>query len=158
MRNISDTIEQFILDTIGDEKSMLISRNELAQFFGCVPSQINYVLSTRFTVDKGFTVDSKRGGGGYVTLLKLDMEENFINELLKTSIGNDITAQRSIQILDRLIANDIITEREKNIIKEMTSDKAIVSYDRLSKDVIRAGLFKSFLICLLKDDDKEKTL
>ena len=158
MRNISDIIEQFILDTIGDEKSMLISRNELAQFFGCVPSQINYVLSTRFTLDKGFAVDSKRGGGGHVTLVKLDTEENYINELLKTSIGNDITAQRSTQILDRLIANEIISEREKNIIKEMTSDKAIISYDKLSKDVIRAGLFKSFLICLLKDDDKEKAL
>ena len=63
MRTISDTIEKFLLDNFSNEE-LELSRNELADFFGCVPSQINYVLSTRFTLDKGYIVDSQRGGGG----------------------------------------------------------------------------------------------
>ena len=71
MANISDLIESFLIDLFGDESSIYISRNELAQYFNCAPSQINYVLSTRFTLDKGFAIESRRGGGGYVTLVRL---------------------------------------------------------------------------------------
>ena len=152
MANISDLIESFLMDLFGDESSIFISRNELAQYFNCAPSQINYVLSTRFTVDKGFAVESRRGGGGYVTLVRLNDEDSYITELVKNSIGDRISYQRVCQILDRLESDDIISQREKQIAKSMTSDKAILSYDKLSKEVVRAGIFKSFLTLLMKSD------
>ena len=152
MANISDLIESFLMDLFGEESSIYISRNELAQYFNCAPSQINYVLSTRFTVDKGFAVESRRGGGGYVTLVRLNDEDSYITELVRHSIGDRISYQRVCQILDRLEADDIISQREKQIAKSMTSDKAILSYDKLSKEVVRAGIFKSFLTLLMKSD------
>ena len=152
MANISDLIESFLMDLFGEESSIFISRNELAQYFNCAPSQINYVLSTRFTVDKGFAVESRRGGGGYVTLVRLNDEDSYITELVRHSIGDRISYQRVCQILDRLETDDIISQREKQIAKSMTSDKAILSYDKLSKEVVRAGIFKSFLTLLMKSD------
>ena len=68
MASISDIIEKFILDNLGESDEIDISRNELANFFSCAPSQINYVLETRFTVDRGFVKESKRGGGGFVII------------------------------------------------------------------------------------------
>ena len=152
MANISDVIENFLLGLMGEESSILISRNELAQYFNCAPSQINYVLSTRFTIDKGYCVESRRGGGGYVTLEKLSDEDGYIAELLKNSIGDKISHQRVCQICDRLKNNGAITQRECDIIKNMLGDKAIVSYDKLSKETVRAGIFKSVLTLLVKSD------
>ena len=152
MANISDLIESFLIDLFGDESSIYISRNELAQYFNCAPSQINYVLSTRFTLDKGFAIESRRGGGGYVTLVRLNDEDSYIAELVRNSIGDRISFQRVCQILDRLEGDGIISQREKEIAKSMTSDKAILSYDKLSKEVVRAGIFKSFLTLLMKSD------
>jgi len=152
MANISDLIESFLIDLFGEENSIYISRNELAQYFNCAPSQINYVLSTRFTVDKGFAIESRRGGGGYVTLVRLNDEDSYIAELVKHSIGDRISFQRVCQILDRLVGDEVISPREREIAKSMMSDKAILSYDKLSKEVVRAGLFKSFLTLLMKSD------
>ena len=64
MANISDIIESFLLETLGDNDTLNISRNELANYFACAPSQINYVLSTRFTPDRGYLIESRRGGAG----------------------------------------------------------------------------------------------
>ena len=145
-------IESFLIDLFGDERSIYISRNELAQYFNCAPSQINYVLSTRFTVDKGFAIESRRGGGGYVTLVRLSNDDDYITELVRHSIGDRISFQRVCQILDRLVGDSVISLREKEIAKSMMSDKAILSYDKLSKEVVRAGIFKSFLTMLMKAD------
>ena len=67
----SEQIEKFIIATLGDNDSIDITRNSLAEYFSCVPSQINYVLETRFTVDRGYVVESKRGGGGFVKISKI---------------------------------------------------------------------------------------
>ncbi len=71
MANISDVIEKFLIDAIGGDRSIVINRNELADYFSCAPSQINYVLATRFTLDRGYVIQSRRGGGGYVTLIRI---------------------------------------------------------------------------------------
>ena len=68
---ISDMIEEYIRDIIADEESVELSRSELANRFNCVPSQINYVISTRFIPELGFSVESRRGGGGYIRINKL---------------------------------------------------------------------------------------
>ena len=91
MANISDIIEAFLLDTLGDDDTLSISRNELANYFSCAPSQINYVLSTRFTPERGYTVESRRGGGGSITVVRISQPPH---EMLEELIGQTIADGR----------------------------------------------------------------
>ena len=119
MARISDTIENFIKDMINEERErqVLIQRNELADKFSCAPSQINYVLTTRFTYEKGYIIESKRGGGGCIVIKKItydDKDERLL--LINTSIGESITYGGALSILDHLKDTKNITEKEYEII------------------------------------------
>jgi len=119
MANISDIIEQFILKTLGDDDSVDISRNELANFFSCAPSQINYVLGTRFTLDRGFVKESRRGGGGYIKITRIKVDDdNYMNNLILESVGEELSAKRLGQILLKLKDESII--RSMRLIKNCT--------------------------------------
>ena len=122
MANISDVIEAFILDNMGEDNEIDISRNELASFFSCAPSQINYVLQTRFTLDRGFIKESRRGGGGYIRISKVsfDNDESVASAVL-SSIGEEITENRASQIIERLFDAEIISLKERGIIEAMLS-------------------------------------
>ncbi len=155
MANISDIIEQFILKSLGDDDSVDISRNELASFFSCAPSQINYVLETRFTVDRGFVKESRRGGGGYIKISKINIEDdNYMNNLILESVGDELSYKRLCQILDKLLAESIITRREVEIIKSALSEKSLAMPFTI-KDQIRARAFKNILstLLLIKEED-----
>jgi len=153
MANISDIIEAFILKSLGDDKFIDISRNELANFFSCANSQINYVLDTRFTMDRGFIKESHRGGGGYIRISKVSMsDDGFVSNLILESVGDELTEKRLNQILDRLEREDVITEREKEIISCGYSDTAL-SMPFSFKDKLRASGFKHILMTLLKDKE-----
>ena len=84
MAQLSNEIEKFIKDLMEDDSQVELKRNELAQHFGCAPSQINYVLATRFTIDHGYVIESRRGGGGYVRIVRMRQESgrNLLQELL----------------------------------------------------------------------------
>lgn len=149
MANISDIIEQFILKSLGDDESVDISRNELANFFSCAPSQINYVLETRFTLDKGFVKESKRGGGGYIKISKINVEDdNYMNNLILESVGDELSYKRLTQILFKLRNEKIISKRESEIISSSLSEQSL-SMPFNIKDSIRAKAFKNILSCLL---------
>lgn len=154
MANISDIIEQFILKTMGDDESVDISRNELATFFSCAPSQINYVLETRFTVDKGFVKESRRGGGGYIKISKinLDNDENVSNLILE-SVGDELSQKRLSQILEKLRNEKIISDKEKDIIFSALSDLSLAMPFTI-KDNIRAKAFKNVLTTLMKQKEE----
>ena len=153
MANISDIIEQFILKTIGDDDSVDISRNELASFFSCAPSQINYVLETRFTVDRGFVKESRRGGGGYIKISRIKIEDDaYMNKLILESVGDELSAKRLLQILSKLVDEKIISTREKEIIYASLNDVSL-SMPFTIKDSIRARAFKNVLTTLLKEKE-----
>lgn len=155
MANISDIIEQFLLETLGDNDSLNISRNELANYFACAPSQINYVLSTRFTPDKGYVIESRRGGGGYVTVVRLTKSnDETIDEILNRSISDGISYNRAAQILERLINSGIISEREGRLIAAGITDKALIA-PTVAKDGLRAGILKGVIYELLKDGNSD---
>ncbi len=149
MANISDIIEQFILKSLGDDNSVDISRNELANFFSCAPSQINYVLETRFTIDRGFVKESKRGGGGYIKISKINVDDdNYMNNLILESVGDSLGYKRLTQILDKLEQEKIISKREGEIISSALNEESL-SMPFTIKDSIRAKAFKNILTTLL---------
>ena len=149
--SISDKIEQFLLSTIGDDDVLQVSRNELALFFDCAPSQINYVLSTRFTPDKGYKVESKRGGGGCVKLIKIiESEDNLLGQIYD-ELGHTATLayNKCRDIVTRLIRDDVITEREGKIMLTIMSDKSLAFPVDVSGR-IRVQMFREIILELSK--------
>lgn len=150
MANISESIEQFIIATMGDSDFVDISRNSLAEYFSCAPSQINYVLDTRFTVDRGFVKESKRGGGGFIKISKIKNSDknSYLNGLVFESVGEDLSQKRMVQILEKLISDEYISRRESDFIEVMLSDESL-SMPFTIKDKVRAKAFKNFLLKLM---------
>ena len=88
MANVSDIIENFILSTMGNATDINLSRNELADFFNCAPSQINYVLTTRFNLNRGYIIQSQRGGGGFIKIVKLkDFDNHYIYKIIDETLS-----------------------------------------------------------------------
>lgn len=151
MANISETIEKFIVATMGEQDSVEISRNSLAEYFSCAPSQINYVLDTRFTIDRGYAKESHRGGSGFIKICKIKHNDSneYLNSLILDSIGDELTFKRMTQILDKLIGDEIVSERERMMIEASLSEDSL-SMPFTIKDKVRAKSFKNILIELMK--------
>ncbi|MBS5939982.1 CtsR family transcriptional regulator [Clostridium sartagoforme] len=150
MARISDTIENFINDMLNEEKErqVLIQRNELADKFSCAPSQINYVLTTRFTYEKGYIIESKRGGGGCIVIRKItydDKDERL--SLILSSIGESITYGNALSILDHLKDTKTITNSEYEIIKITLNDRTLTSVE--DKNKLRSDMLKGILTVIL---------
>ncbi len=156
MANISDVIEQFILKSLKEDGTVEISRNDLAGFFSCVPSQINYVLETRFTLDRGFVKESRRGGGGFIRISKVPVsDDTYVNSLIMESIGDELTERRASQILDKLQDDEVIESRERMLIQASISERAL-NMPYSFKDKLRAQIFKNVLVVLLKEKEGDK--
>lgn len=147
MSNISDEIEQFILDTLGEDLFLDLSRNSLAEFFNVAPSQINYVLSTRFNFERGYITESRRGGGGYIRLAKVDVDKlDYVKELIN-SIGDSLDYSQSLSILCGLVENKNITTEEKQKLEWVLSPKALSCPFKI-ENTLRANMMKNLLINL----------
>ncbi|MFD1850735.1 CtsR family transcriptional regulator [Oceanobacillus bengalensis] len=150
MSNISDVIEQYlkkVLQTKG-KNAIEIKRSEIANRFQCVPSQINYVINTRFTLEKGYIVESKRGGGGYIRIIRITHQDKskLIDEIIE--MVNPTIAQRSaVDVLDRLTEEEIITEREAKIMKAAI-DRDTLAFNLPLRDEIRARVLTAMLLQL----------
>ena len=146
MAQLSDTIERFIKELMSEDAFIEVRRNELAQHFGCAPSQINYVLSTRFSVDHGYLIESRRGGGGYVRIVRMHprQEGNMLDALLKR-IGNSIDEETAFAITQHLKDCNLITDREAALIRAAVGRNAL-ALPISAKDVLRAAVLKNMLI------------
>lgn len=117
--SISDIIEQYLKQILhANEKKMIeIKRSEVADQFQCVPSQINYVINTRFTMEKGYIIESKRGGGGYIRIFRIEHQDEFelIDDIINM-IQPKISERGAIDVLGRLREKKVITNREEKII------------------------------------------
>lgn len=150
MARISDTIENFLKQLINEEREnkILIQRNELADKFSCAPSQINYVLSTRFTYEKGYLIESKRGGGGFIVIRKVSYNNKEKRlDLINNSIGNSVTYQGALSILEHLVDLRNITIREYEIMKISLNDRSLVSIE--DKNRVRADILKGMITVIL---------
>jgi len=147
---LSDIIEEFIKQLLqdNDESELQIQRNELANYFRCAPSQINYVLTTRFTTDRGYYVESKRGGGGCIIIKHVDFNHNKkLMQAVNLQIGDSITFDKSVKIINYLQENDLVSEREVYIMKMAINDRNLNLLQE-NKNTFRAELLKSMLSVL----------
>ena len=145
---ISDIIEQFIKEMLTDDESAIIQRNDLAEHFKCVPSQINYVISTRFTPNQGYYVESQRGGGGYIKISRVNLTHSDYIMHVISNLEDKITAREIDIIINNFIHHGVIDEDTARLIKSATSDKALtIPLD--IRDNIRAKIFKNMLINLV---------
>ena len=127
---------------------IFIQRNELADQFRCAPSQINYVLTTRFTYERGYLIESKRGGGGHIAIKQLDYDNaNKREELINQSIGETITYHNANALLNHLLESGAIEERECEIMKIAINDRSLTSTD--NKNKVRADILKAMIMIIL---------
>ena len=143
---MSDIIEEFIKELFDEgNESVEIQRNELAEHFNCVPSQINYVISTRFKPSQGYYVESKRGGGGHITIKKVsNTKSDYIMHIIN-NIGNEITASEVDVIISDFLTYNLITKTEAKLLKVATSDN-VLALPKEIRDKLRARIFKNMLI------------
>ncbi|WP_254119314.1 CtsR family transcriptional regulator [Bacillus sp. FJAT-29790] len=150
MRNVSDIIESYLKKVLemSEREIVEIKRSEIADKFQCVPSQINYVINTRFTIERGYTVESKRGGGGYIRIMKVQSNDNahLIDQLLSIIQGR--LAQGSAEdVIYRLVEEEIITKREAKIMLSVI-DRSVLYIDLPYRDELRARMLKAMLTTL----------
>jgi transcriptional regulator of stress and heat shock response len=151
MIRLSDIIESFIKEMMEEskQKQLEIQRNELANHFSCAPSQINYVLTTRFTASKGYYIESRRGGGGCIIIRKVEHEKHqSLREDLNEKISDSITFDAAAFIITGLYESGFITERELQIMKTVVNDRTISSCIE-NKNRLRADILKSMIMLIL---------
>lgn len=143
---MSDLIEEFIKDLFDEQNEAIeIQRNELAEQFNCVPSQINYVISTRFKPSQGYYVESRRGGGGHITIRKVNnTKEDYIMHIIN-NIENNLTSNEVDILISDFLTYNIITPKEAKLLKVATSDN-VLRLNQQIKDEVRARIFKNMLL------------
>lgn len=147
--HLSNSIEEFLKELLNDEDGIIeIKRNELAERLGCVPSQINYVIQTRFTKERGYNVESRRGGGGFIRITKVKVRgDEYIMHIIN-SIGSSLDYGTARALVSNLLGYNKITEREAKIILASLSDN-ILPFPAPIKNEIRSAAMKNILINLI---------
>jgi Transcriptional repressor of class III stress genes len=145
MRNISDVIEKYIKEILNSSDNIRLKRNELAEKFQCVPSQINYVLKTRFSIERGYVVESKRGGGGYIRVVKVQpvTDADLIDEMIHL-IDYRISENMADSIIVHLLEEEVINEREARLMLSAI-DRGVIETDIPARDEMRANILKAML-------------
>ena len=154
MSAMSDAIERFINEMLEQndgqpDSGVELKRNELAQYFGCAPSQINYVLTTRFSLDRGYVITSKRGGGGHITIVRLrTAQSDLLHQLAAGGIGDSLSLQRARAIAARLEEEKLLSGREAAMLLAACSDTPLVPAS--VRDYVRAKTMRAMIVAILK--------
>lgn len=152
LANLCDHIAEYLeqeLERSGSD-ALELRRGNVAERFGCAPSQINYVLETRFTPERGFAVESRRGGGGFIRLirLRLDPAAELVQYLVRR-IGDRIPQEPAMHVVDHLGHQALVSEREAALMRAVLLREAI-GLEPVQRDLVRARLLKSMLLTLLR--------
>ena len=148
---LSDSIEQFIKELLSQESTEVeLKRNELAEYFGCAPSQINYVLATRFSPDHGYLTESRRGGGGYIRIVRVVQSgSQRLMYLVNDRIGDSIGQEECLRLISQLKEQRIVTADEAALMASAVSTRALsVPVPDVLKDAMRAKMMKSMLMTI----------
>ena len=144
-KNMSDLIENYLKNVLHKNETVEIRRSEIADQFNCVPSQINYVINTRFTIQQGYVVESKRGGGGYIRIMKVNLvdEMDILNEL-GNLIPEELSAREGNHLLQNLYENKLISKREAQMMSLMMEKDTFPSNVKNAAE-IRSNMMKKLI-------------
>lgn len=148
--NMSDVIEKLLIDMLRESGgSVEIQRNNLAGELNCVPSQINYVIQTRFTPERGYIIESRRGGGGGVKIRAVKTDSTTYPMHIVNAVGNTLSYRTAAVFVQNLLDYECITPREAHIILGAVNDK-VLPFTADIRDNVRARIFKSILTGLVR--------
>ncbi|KRM26639.1 transcriptional regulator CtsR [Limosilactobacillus panis DSM 6035] len=145
-KSISDVIEAYLKEILGNSAQIEIRRSEIANHFDVVPSQINYVIKTRFTIQNGYLVKSKRGGGGYIRIERVNLLDNVdvLNSLIQ-AIGDSIRERDAFAIVQTLYDEKVITRREGDLMLVALSKQTLDVGNTTVEAQLRARVLASLL-------------
>jgi len=148
---ISDLIEEFIKDLFEEGDELIeIQRNDLAEHFNCVPSQINYVIATRFTPNHGYYVESKRGGGGSIKIKRLNIAKSDYLMHIISNIGDKITDNECTILINNFFSLGIISKKEAKLLKVVTNNN-VLNIENEKRDYLRANILKNVLLNIVEE-------
>lgn len=156
MMRISDSIEQFIKEMLGeDSPEVELKRNELAEYFGCAPSQINYVLATRFSPSQGYLTESRRGGGGYIRIVRVvETGPQKLAYLVRDRIGDSLSEEEALRIIAHLRDSGMATAGEASLMTAAVSGRALaVPLSPEMKNALRARTLKAMILALANKEN-----
>lgn len=145
---ISDLIASFLQDSLdlSEDGVLEVQRNDLAQQFNCVPSQINYVMSTRFSPERGYIVESRRGGNGYIRITRVRVDRQTLLMHVINSLGRRVDLPSARAILSNLVQSGALSEELGQALLAAVGDKALMAIPRELRDHVRADIMKQVLI------------
>ena len=148
---ISDLITNEILRMLNesDENTAEIQRNDFANIIGCAPSQINYVLSSRFTPEHGYIIESRRGGGGYIRIKRITLNHTSAIMHIINSIGDRIDALSTRIVIENCLETDLIEQKQAELMYAAVSNTALQAVPPVLRDSLRASLLKQMLLTLI---------
>ena len=154
MSVLSDHIEDFIKELMTEEDGTAeLQRNELAQRFQCAPSQINYVLTTRFSPNRGYITQSRRGGGGYIRVIRLNVDKcAYISQIIEQNLRQGINMRQAGELIEGFVQTGVINGNMKNMLLATVSDKALTGAGE-QKDELRSSILKEALTSVLLKED-----
>ena len=146
---LSDLIEQYILDFFKENEMVELKRSELANKFNCVPSQINYVISTRFIPELGFYVVSRRGGGGYIKICRTNLNRSdYISDIID-KISQNLSQTTLDVYLNDFVRYNILNKKTANIVRVALSDKSLAKVDKYDRDLVRSDMLKNIIVNII---------
>lgn len=147
---ISDLIASFIQEELEETDGVLeLQRSDLAQRFGCVPSQINYVMSTRFSPERGYIVESRRGGNGYIRITRVHMDRETLLMHVINSVGDSLDLNSTRAILSNLVESGAVDRQIAQCLLTAVSDRALQTVPMVHRGPVRADIVKQVLIQLV---------
>lgn len=147
---IADLIASFIMDEMSADGEIELRRRDLADRFGCVPSQINYVISTRFSPEHGFIVESRRGGGGYIRISRVTTDRRSLLMHTVNSIGSSIDIRSAQAILSNLHSAEVLSRDTAEAALAAIGETALKAAVPEARPYIRAGILKQILVNSIK--------
>lgn len=147
---LADSIAKLIEEMLDESGGSLeLQRNEMANKLGCVPSQISYVITSRFTPERGYIIESRRGGGGCIRIVRKQMHKSEYLMHFFYAIGSEISENEAAAYLKNLLGNSIISEREYSMIYSALSNAALSSIPASAKEKVRADIFRHIILALM---------
>lgn len=146
----SDLIAGFIMDMLENADGIAeLQRANLAERFSCVPSQINYVISTRFSPEHGYIVESRRGGGGYIRISRVRTDPRQLIMHTVNSVGSSLDLRTAAAFISNLLGEEALDEGSASLIVAAISDNALRPISPEHRDIVRASIFKQMLVSVL---------